>query len=227
MKLLIDSYLSKKCIKIRLSNFKISVFSLFDTKTSIHKTSRISRFSVLRNTIIESYTFLAYNSDLVNCKIGSFCSISKNVTIGAAIHPTNFISTSPIFYRERNALKSKWVNGLLFPDESLMTEIGNDVWIGMNVTIMGGLTIGNGAIIAAHSVVTKDVPPYAIVAGVPAKVIRYRFTEKQICMIQSLKWWKLNPEILKHNTLLFSTVLDDVVIELLASITRNTTTINK
>jgi acetyltransferase-like isoleucine patch superfamily enzyme len=218
MKLLFDSYFSFKCIIIRISNFKISIFSLFDTTTSIHKTSRISRFSVLRNTIIESYTFLASNSDLVNCKIGSFCSISKNVTIGAATHPTNFISTSPIFYRERNALKSKWVNGLLFADESLMTDIGNDVWIGMNATIMGGLKIGNGAIIAAHSVVTNDIPPYAIVAGVPARIIKYRFGDNQIQKIDKLKWWRLSPVILKNNCALFSKVLDNEIIDELSLI---------
>jgi acetyltransferase-like isoleucine patch superfamily enzyme len=140
------------------------------------------------------------------------------VTIGAAVHPTNFISTSPIFYRERNALKSKWVNGLLFADESLMTVIGNDVWIGMNVTVMGGLKIGNGAIIAAHSVVTKDIPPYSIVAGVPARIIKYRFGDDQILKIEKLKWWRLSPKILKNNCSLFSKVLDNEIIKELSLI---------
>ena len=69
------------------------------------------------------------------------------------------------------------------------TTIGNDVWIGWGVLIKGGVTIGNGAVIGAYSVVTKDVPPYAVVAGVPAKVIKYRFEQEKIDLLQQLQWW--------------------------------------
>lgn len=99
-----------------------------------------------------------------------------------------------------------------------MTDIGNDVWIGMNVTIMGGLKIGNGAIIAAHSVVTKDVPPYSIVAGVPARIIKYRFDDDKIQKIEKFEWWRLSPEILKNNCSMFSKALDNEIMEELSRI---------
>ena len=75
--------------------------------------------------------------------------------------------------------------------------IGNDVWIGSNVTILGGITIGHGAIVATGAVVTKDVPPYSVVGGVPAKVIRYRFSEEKIQELLDEKWWEWNDEKIK------------------------------
>ena len=129
--------------------------------------------------------------------IGSFCSIGVEVHIGHGNHPINFLTTSPFFYEP--AL------GFLYPDSVCHTEfrttsavhIGNDVWIGNFAFIKNGVNIGDGAIIGAHSVVTKDVPPYAIVAGNPAKIIRYRFNEETIQKLLRLKWWEFDDEFLR------------------------------
>lgn len=86
--------------------------------------------------------------------------------------------------------------------------INNDVWIGMKSTIMGGVTVGNGAIIAAHSVVTKDVPPYAVVGGVPAKIIKYRFTEDIIEGLQKSEWWNQPDDVLRENITVFQQELN-------------------
>ena len=84
------------------------------------------------------------------------------------------------------------------------TYIGNDVWIGENVTIKDGVKIGNGAVIGTAAVVTKDVPPYAIVAGVPAKIIKYRFDDKKIQLLQDIKWWDWSPEMIYKNLALLT-----------------------
>ena len=125
--------------------------------------------------------------------IGKYCSISYNVVIGASQHPTNWLSTSPIQYAN---------NVLDFPTKHICNigitskpcYIGNDVWIGTKAVIMHDITIGDGAIIGSGAVVTHDVPPYAIVVGVPAKILRYRFDEKTIKQLLELKWWNLPEE---------------------------------
>lgn len=122
--------------------------------------------------------------------IGSFCSISDGVRIGLAQHPTNYFSTSSFCFDNLN------LKDIGFIDNPCI--IGNDVWIGSDVLIMGGLTIGDGAVLAAGAVVTKDVPPYAIVGGVPAKVIKYRFDEETIKELLELKWWDLPDEKIKQ-----------------------------
>jgi len=86
----------------------------------------------------------------------------------------------------------------MFDSVPAKVTINNDVWIGMKSTIMGGVTVGNGAIIAAHSVVTKDVPPYAIAGGVPAKIIKYRFNEAIIEALQKAEWWKQPDDFLRE-----------------------------
>ncbi|MBB4823641.1 acetyltransferase-like isoleucine patch superfamily enzyme [Sporosarcina luteola] len=132
-------------------------------------------------------------------KVGAFCSINDNVVIGEMNHPTNWITTHPIAYLPKNHLVGKeGVAGFLEESETVSLYefgnngdiiIGNDVWIGTNVVILPSVTIGNGAIIAAGAVVTKDVPDYAVVGGVPARIIKYRFTDEQIEILNTVCWW--------------------------------------
>jgi hypothetical protein len=116
------------------------------------------------------------------------------VDIGLPQHPVNWLSICPLQYISNFAgwahLTGKKVSSKPFAQGVGMTEIGNDVWIGDRVVIMSGVKIGDGAIVAAGAVVTKDVPPYAIVGGVPARVIKYRFDEKTIHRLLDLQWWR-------------------------------------
>jgi acetyltransferase-like isoleucine patch superfamily enzyme len=128
--------------------------------------------------------------------IGKFTSISFDVKIGLIAHPLNYISTSPVFYAKRRG----WVEESSYNETSQgLVEIGNDVLISANVTVLAGVKIGNGAVIGAGAFVNKDVPPYAIVVGSPAKVVKYRFSRELINQLQESKWWDLPKEdLLKH-----------------------------
>lgn len=131
----------------------------------------------IRKCTIGNHTYIARNSLIHLTNIGNFCSIGPNFVCGYGIHPLNGISTSPEFY---STMKQ---TGHTFSMIDKIQElkpivIGNDVFIGMNVSVLDGVTIGDGAVVAAGAVVTADVPPYAIVGGVPAKIIKYRFDEK-------------------------------------------------
>jgi acetyltransferase-like isoleucine patch superfamily enzyme len=129
-------------------------------------------------------------------QVGKFCSISSFLICGLGNHPTNFISTHPIFF---STLKQC---GITFSDKNYFDEvpevkIGHDVWIGSRVFIKNGISIGNGAILAAGSVVIKDVPNYAVVGGVPATLIRYRFQKSIIEQLLEIQWWNWPEEKLK------------------------------
>lgn len=140
------------------------------------------------NTKVGDYTYIGGSNKIQNATIGKFCSIGSEVLIGLGIHPTNLKSTYPGFYTNSEYYrvnKEYEFNG----DEYKQVNIGNDVWIGTRATILDGVNIGDGAIIAAGAVVTKEVPPYAIVGGVPAKVIKYRFSESRIKELLDEKWW--------------------------------------
>ena len=142
------------------------------------------------NVKMGRYSYMGNKNVIVNTQIGAFCSIASYCCIGGGNHPVDRLSTSPLFYKGRNIF-GKNFSRIPF-NSSEPVNIGNDVWIGEKVFIKDGITIGDGAIIGAHSVVTHDVAPYAIVAGTPAKLIRYRFDKGTIDYLLQLKWWLLD-----------------------------------
>lgn len=137
---------------------------------------------------IGRFSYFASGSQVGMAKFGSFCSIGPYLICGHGNHPTNFASTSPVFFSTGKQCGVSFSQVDLF-EERKEIVVGHDVWIGARVFIRDGIKIGNGVIIAAGSVVVKDVPDYAIVGGVPAKVIRYRFHEVVIQKLNNLVWW--------------------------------------
>ena|ERR1039457_4018504 len=155
---------------------------------------------VASNVTIGNYSQINPGTMIGSGEIGKFCSIAPGCLIGMPEHPVNYISTSPHTYDQGNLfdITTCW--------ESITSppRIGNDVWIGGNAVIMQGVTVSDGAIIAAGAVVTKDVPPYAVVGGVPAKIIRYRFSDEAISYLLDWRWWDLSELELKKYKTLFS-----------------------
>jgi len=158
-------------------------------RSKLHDNTCIHESCKIAESVIGSYTYIARSSEIVGTHIGNFCSIGPEVRIRLGKHPVNFISTSPVFYAASGyQLGFSFATKQLF-DEYQNCKIGNDVWIGARVIILDGITIGDGAIVAANSVVSKDVEPYAIVGGIPARFIKYRFDEAIINKLKSSTWW--------------------------------------
>lgn len=191
--------------KMKRRNVLISNSAIVNKNTKFEGYNNVLDKSIVIDCEIGLGTYIHAKSNIQKCKIGKWCSIAPEVEIIIGNHPTkNFVTTHPIFYSKRFKSNLKLENKNQFEEfsytdhtEKWFCEIENDVWIGERVSIINGIKIGNGAIIAAGAVVTKDVPPFAIVGGVPAKIIKYRFNEKQIEELEKVEWWNKDIDWIK------------------------------
>lgn len=172
------------------------------------------------NSVINSYigfgTYFGKNNDLSSLKIGNYCSIGSNLKIIIGSHPVkDNVSTHPAFfinkYESFNKIDLSYVNNNKYNDTQLIEEqwnliIGNDVWIGDGVSIFQGIKIGDGAVIGTGAVVTKNVEPYTIVGGVPAKIIRKRFKDEDITFLLEFKWWEKEENWIQQNAEYFEDI---------------------
>ena len=162
--------------------------------TKYDDTVRFAYEAQVRESTILGYSSIGRYTKITHTNIGKYCSISWDVTINAVSHNMHHLTTHSFPRRP----------DLGFGAETDMREyqtviIKNDVWIGANCVIMPGVVVGNGAIIGAGAVVTKDVPDYAVIVGIPGKIIRYRFPEKVIEELLNLKWWDFKPDFIREN----------------------------
>ena len=177
---------------LRFNGVKIDRGVCIDEKTKMKKSIHILANTLINNSFIDSYTYIGKNSVIQNAQIGKFCSIANDVCIGLGKHPLDNFSTATIFYRKKNTLDIDLIENDMPFEEYKIVTVGHDVWIGSRAIVLDGIVVGNGAVIAANALVTKDVPPYAIVAGIPAKIIKYRFKQDKIDKLIDSKWWELS-----------------------------------
>tara|TARA_R110000751_G_scaffold77946_1_gene157115 strand:+ start:18150 stop:18866 length:717 start_codon:yes stop_codon:yes gene_type:complete len=223
----IKQFILSNKILTNLSFYGIRLFLKYKERHIIGRNAKIGFSSKLmgKNLIGENSSFIcsklgiasyiSNDSHLQNVKIGKYCSIGPNVLSIHGTHPTKvFVSTHPAFfstdfipsYTEKQLFTEKTLP--INSNEPYKTLIGNDVWIGASVNIIEGVKLGDGCIIAAGSLVNKDVQPYSIVGGVPAKHIRYRFDQNEIEFLLDFKWWNKPEEWLQNNVLLFSNITE-------------------
>lgn len=164
----------------------------------------IERRNLVRSAHIGSVSYTGAGTSIMWAEIGKYCSISRMVSIGANRHDYMATSTMPTY-----KFLQLTAGELYRPDEPMIT-IGNDVWIGEGVSVLRkeSMRIGDGAVIGAGAVVTKNVPPYAIVAGVPAHIIKYRFEDKIIRELMEIRWWDLPISVIQSNWNVISDALD-------------------
>ena len=189
-----------------------SLFAKIDDNSVIDPKANVNAHVLMFRSSIGKYSYVGGPSRIVCADIGKFCSIASEASIGMGTHTLNMLSTCSIFTEKHNGTGHSWVDNVgIDPYERVI--IGNDVWIGKRVMVMGGVTIGDGAVIAAGAVVTRDVPAYAVVGGVPSRIIKYRFTEEEIDILKKLRWWDMSDDRLKSMISLFQSKPDFVLIE--------------
>lgn len=196
MLIILRCYLQKKIVKIDYT-VSTTFSTIFQGYNKIEKNTNIYGFLGKGSYIGSGSTVVGY--------VGKFCSIGVDVLFISGTHPINLVSTHPSFYSIKNQALFSFVKSNKEDETKKITYNGklwnivveNDVWIGSRAVINPGIRIGNGAIILANSVVTKNVEPYQIVGGVPAKVIKFRHNKSEIDLLLKSRWWDKSFEEIK------------------------------
>ena len=194
-----------KAIKARIRRMGVQTYRFWQGQDLYLKHQGLLDSGILsvgRHTYFSSRPEIhTFTGDETKIQIGSFCSFARGVLfVAGGRHPVDWVSTYP--FRIQWKMPGALTDGL--PEKCGDIVIGSDVWVSTGVTILGGVTIGHGAVVAARAVVTKDVPPYAIVGGVPAKVIRYRFPQETIDELLRIRWWEWDDEKIREAVPLIS-----------------------
>lgn len=183
----------------------------FYSGSYVDEASRLGNYNVIFknasiiNSTLGDHTFVQLDSCVHHADVGKFCSIAPRVVVGLGRHPVRYVTTHPSFYAISQPIAESYADRDYF-EPFKRTTIGHDVWLGQNALVADGVTIGTGAVVAAGSVVTKDVPEYAIAGGAPAKIIKYRFNEGQRVQLLQSEWWNMPDEWLQENFRMFQEI---------------------
>ncbi len=193
--------------------YRVAHHSRVSYKAYINSRTRLAGYNTIQDNVllagarIGRGTYICRESNFNDAVVGPFCSIGRNVRIINGQHPTHtFVSTHPAFFSPNGQPGFSFVKEKRFEDNAYINrekrisiEVGADVWMGNNVSLMAGIRIGTGAVIASGAVVNKDVPPYTVVGGVPAREIKKRFTDEQIAYLLDTRWWERPFEELRRD----------------------------
>ena len=184
--------------------------ALWQVSFSIY--NKVGAHSVIENSSFGKYSYCEPYAMIQNTIIHSFVDIARNVRIGATQHPMQRPTPHHITYRRRMyGVKDTDDEAFFEQRRSTLTEIGHDVWIGHGALLEAGVNIGHGAVIGSQAIVTHDVPPYAIVAGVPARILRFRFNREQIAALLDIAWWNWDDDIFRRRIDDFSLDIDSFI----------------
>ena len=197
-------FLIIKSIPSRIFN-KVD-FSVINKKSKFSTNVAIEGPGRIYNSIIGKYTYIGKNSIICDTQIGNFCSIGDFCYTSPGKHPIDAVSSSPVFYSKNNIFRKNFYERSF--EEYERTIIGSDVWIGTHVFIKGGVKIGHGSIIGSYSIVTKDVEPYTIIGGNPARIIRKRFSDDIIDSLLKSEWWNFDDTKIKNISHAFESPLE-------------------
>lgn len=179
----------------KLTHKNIAFNAIWDKSSKFTDFTHLKRGCRLINSSIGKYSRVGINCKVVNTTMGNYSVLSANCQAGVGQHPTNYLTYHSIFYKKGNwGWHDDWVK---YPEgfqENKPITIGNNVWVGTRVIILDGVTIGDNSIVASGAIVTKDVPPYSIVGGIPAKVIKTLFDEDMRKRLDEIQWWNLPDE---------------------------------
>lgn len=189
----------------------VSITAYLGDNVHLEGRNSLGEKSVLENCVIGYGSYIGDRVDVSGCKLGRFCCIGPDVKRIKGTHPIDYVSMHPAFYRAKHPCGVSFVTKDKYSDyrtaeKNYNIVIGSDVWIGTSALLVDGITIGNGAVILAGAVVTKDVPDYAIVGGVPAKVIRYRFSDEQIARLNEIRWWEKDIDWIRSHAELYTDI---------------------
>lgn len=197
--------------RTKSQNVKFGLFSRVGSGSFFECNNRVGKFSFVKGSM-GKYSYVGDNVTIIDGNIGRYTSISSNVHVVNGRHPLKapYVSTSPVFYSKQSPVGYSFASEQMFEEYSYTDKerkfcvvIGNDCWIGYGVSIVEGVTIGDGAVVLANATVTKDVPPYAIVGGVPAKVMGYRYEENIISQLLNICWWNQDDKWIAERKHLF------------------------
>lgn len=177
----------------RIGHSSVGSDCLLEAKTRVHGCTLAPHVSIQTRSILNEvrlgrFSYVGREAYLNDVTLGGFCSVGPRVLLGCGDHPADLPSTSPVFFSTRGQCGATFAAADHAVERRPIT-LGHDVWIGAHAFVRDGVTIGDGAIVAAGAVVTADVPPYAIVGGIPARVIRLRFPDAAITQLLALQWW--------------------------------------
>jgi virginiamycin A acetyltransferase len=182
-------------------------------KCSFEGNNQINRRNFIQDSRIGRYSYTGYNTTIRAADVGRFCSISWNVSIGGKDHPLDRVTTSPLWGFLKMDDQGATPRGFNYGEGSGPCTIGHDVWIGTNTVVLRNVAIGHGAVVGAGSVVTRDVEPFTVVAGAPARQIRRRFEPTITAALLALAWWDWPPDIIRsHIPLFFASPMNGRVI---------------